>query len=102
MPPHRVFVLQDINIAEHGGAGVGFLQGGEGAHERAFARAVGAEQAVHAGRDVERHILQGLHAVGIGFGEVADGKLHTKYNSRRMERIEQTSYEQDEARTFRA
>ena len=57
-------------------AAVGFLQRGEDAHQRRLAGAVGAEQAVHARRDRQADVLQRLHAVGVGLGDVADGQLH--------------------------
>ena len=77
--PYGVFVFQHVDIAEGGSAGVGILQRGERAHERAFARAVGAEQAVHAGGDIERYVVQGAYAVGICLVEMANGQVHGQW-----------------------
>ena len=48
------------------------LQRGQSAHQRRLAGTVGAEQAVHSHRNREGHVLQRLHAVGIGLGYVAN------------------------------
>ena len=42
------------------------------AHRRRLAGTVEAEQAVHSRRNRERHILQRLHAVEVGFEYVAN------------------------------
>ena len=59
-------------LAEADGARVRLLQRREDAHQRGLAGAVGTEQAVHPRRNRERHVLQRLHAVGVGLGDVAN------------------------------
>ena len=49
-----VFLLEDVEVGEADGAGVGVLEGGDG----------------------PRDIVEGQDAVGISFGEVADFELH--------------------------
>ena len=51
------------------------LQRGQDAHQRGLAGAVGAEQAVHPRRNRERHVLQRLHAVGIGLGYAVESAV---------------------------
>jgi hypothetical protein len=67
-----VFFIEHVKVAEEDRAGIAFLQGGNGAHQRRFAGAVGAEQAEHPGRDGERNIVQRHNAVGVGLGQIAD------------------------------
>ena len=63
-------------VAQVNRAGVRLLERGEDAHQRGLAGAVGAEQAVHPRRDRERHVLQRLHAVGVGLGHASNVQLH--------------------------
>ena len=71
-----VFLLEDVEVVEPDFAFVGILERGDGAHERAFAGAVGAEQAEHVVADGERDVAEGFDAVGIGFGEAGDFQRH--------------------------
>jgi hypothetical protein len=64
----RVLVLEDVDAVERDGAGVGVLQGGDGAHEGGLAGAVGAEEAEHLVADGEGEVLECFDAVGIGLG----------------------------------
>ena len=57
-------------------AGVGVLQRRDGAHQRALAGAVRAEQPEHVVADGERQIFERFYAVGVGLGETCDGKCH--------------------------
>jgi hypothetical protein len=70
--PHGVHLLHDVEVAEVDGADVRLLERGEDAHQRRLAGTVRAEQAVHSRRNRERHVLQRLHAVGIGLRYVAN------------------------------
>jgi hypothetical protein len=54
----------------------GILQRGQDAHQRGLARAVGPQQPVHPRRDGEAHVVERLHAVRVGLGDVADVELH--------------------------
>jgi hypothetical protein len=69
-------LFEHVDVAEADAAAVGVLQGGDRAHERRLAGAVGAEQAEHAGGDREVDALQRAHAVGVGLGELADLQFH--------------------------
>ena len=69
---HLILLLQHVDVAEVDAAAVRLLQRGQDAHQRGLAGAVGAEQAVHPRRNRERHVLQRLHAVGVGLGYVAN------------------------------
>ena len=55
----------------------GSCKRGQDAHQRGLAGAVGAEQAVHPRRNREGHVLQRLHAVGIGLRYAADLQCHS-------------------------
>ena len=70
--PHFVLLVQDVDIAEADAALVRLLQRGDDAHQRGLAGAVRAEQAVHARRDREGDVLQRVHAVGVGLGDIAN------------------------------
>ena len=56
--------------------GVGLLERGDRAHERRLAGAVRAEQAEHAGGDLERDVVEGADAVGVRLGETIDDEVH--------------------------
>jgi len=79
--PHLPLLLHHVEVAEADGPRVGLLERGEGAHQRGLAGAVGAEQAVHSGRDGERHVLQRTHAVGVGLGNLLDLQNHAVFPS---------------------
>ncbi len=76
-----VFVGEDVEAVELDGAGVGVLEGGDGAHEGALAGAVGAEEAEHVVADVQREILERLYAVGVGLGKTSDRKCQSRDSS---------------------
>ena len=63
-------------IAEADRPAVRLLQRRDDAHQRRLAGAVGAEQAIHAGRNREGDVLQGLHAVGVGLRYVTNVQDH--------------------------
>ena len=73
---HFVLLLEDVDAVERDGAGIGVLQGGDGAHEGALAGAVRAEQSEHVIADGEGDVLEGANAVGISLGEIGDGECH--------------------------
>jgi hypothetical protein len=75
-PAHAILVAQHVDVVEGRRSAIGLLQRGERAHEGRLARAVRAEEAEHPGRDGERHVVEGLDAIGIALREIADGKLH--------------------------
>ncbi len=77
---HFIFLIQYVHPAELDAAAVRFLQCGQDAHQSRLAGAVGSEQAVHSRRDRERHVLQCLHAIGIGLGYVANVQVHRMKN----------------------
>ena len=76
----RVFLAEDVDVAERGAAGVGFLQRGEGAHEGGLPCTVWAEQAEHAEGDGEGDVLKSLRAVGVALGEVGDLEVHEGFD----------------------
>ena len=63
------------DVAEADGAAGGHLQRRQAAHEAALAGAVGAEQAEHAGRDLERHVVERAHAVRVDVAQVLDQSM---------------------------
>ena len=67
-----VLLVQHVDLTETNGALVRILQCGEDAHQRGLSCAVGTEQAVHPGRNGERHVLQRLHAVGVRLRDAAN------------------------------
>jgi len=62
----------DVQVIEKYFAGVGVLQGGHGAHQGAFACAIGAQQAEQYCFRWKRKILQGFNTVRISFGKTGD------------------------------
>jgi hypothetical protein len=70
--PDVVLLAKHVDVAERDGAGVGFLQRGDGAHQRRLAGAVRAEETEHAGRNRERDVLESFDAVRIGLREAGD------------------------------
>ena len=79
-----VLLADDVDVAEGDGPAVRLLQRGEHAHQRGLAGAIGAEQAVHPRRNREGHVLQGMHAVGVGLGYAANLQFqscHDRYFS---------------------
>ena len=73
---YLVLLSEDIQVAEFDFAAVGLLEGGNRAHEGGLAGAVRAEESIHAGRDRQADVLEGLDAVAVGLGNVADLELH--------------------------
>ena len=73
-----VLGAKHIEAVHVDGAGIGFLQGGDGAHQRGFAGAIRAEQPVKAQRDREVHIVEGANAAFIDLVEACNPKLHGK------------------------
>ena len=71
-----VFLFEDVEIAERDRSGVGLLQRSDRPHEGGLAGPVRAEESVHAGRDRQADVLEGLDAVSVGLGDVADFELH--------------------------
>ena len=71
-----VLLRQHVEAIQGDGSRVGILQRGDSAHERAFARAVRAEQPEHVVADGQGHIFERANAVGIGLGETGDGERH--------------------------
>ena len=69
------FLPDHVEMAEADGAAIGLLQRRQDAHERRLAGAVGTEETEHAGGDGEGEVLQRLHAVRIGLGEIFDAQL---------------------------
>ncbi|KAG0921739.1 hypothetical protein G6F32_014965 [Rhizopus arrhizus] len=74
---HGVLVAQHVDRrfagdAERGRTTVGLLQGGQCAHQRGLARAVRAEQAEHAAREVQADVVECVHAVGVRLGQRTD------------------------------
>lgn len=69
-------MFEDVEVAEPNFACVGLLKSSDGAHEGGLPGAVRAEESVHAGRDREADVLEGLDAVAVGLGDVADLELH--------------------------
>ena len=67
-----VLLAQHVDAVEVDGAGVGILKRGDGAHQRALAGAVGADQAEHAVADGEGEVLKRLYAVRISLGKTSD------------------------------
>ncbi len=61
-----VFFVQHVQFTQEHRAGIAFLQRCQRTHQGGLAGAIGAEQAKHPGRDRERDIVQGDHAIGIG------------------------------------
>ena len=64
------------SVTERDGAGVGLLEGGDGAHEGRLAGAVRAEEPEHAARDRQRDVTQRVHPVGVRLCEVLDPEFH--------------------------
>ncbi len=75
-PAHRILLLEDVNLPQHGAAAIGFLQGSQGSHQGGLARAVRPQQAEHPQGDIQRNALQRLGSIGITFGEVFDSQFH--------------------------
>jgi len=73
---HFIFLLEDVDTVEPSTASVCLLQGSDGPHERALARAIGPQQAVHPMRNCERNIIERFHAIGVSLGETGDIKFH--------------------------
>ena len=73
-----VFLREDVDAVEIDGAGVGILERGDGAHQRAFAGAVWAEEAEHIVADGEREVLERPNAVRIGLRQASDRKCHAR------------------------
>ena len=71
-----VFLAEDVDAVEVDGAGVGVLQGGDGAHQRALAGAVGTEKTEHVVADGEGKVLERLDAVRIGLGKTCNRECH--------------------------
>jgi hypothetical protein len=67
-----VLLREDIEVTEADGTSVGRLQRGDGAHQRGFAGAIGAEEAIHALGNVERDAVEGLDAIRIGLIQILD------------------------------
>src|SRR5258708_18535285 len=57
-------------------AAVRVLQRSQGAHQGRFARPVGPQQPVHATRNCQRDMVEGLDPVLVGLGEVFNTQLH--------------------------
>jgi hypothetical protein len=79
---HGLAVCQHVHLAQAHAPGVGLLQRGQDAHERALPRPVGPQQPEQAGGDGERHVLQGRHAVGIRLPEMLDRQVHVPRGER--------------------
>ena len=75
-PAQGHLILQRVDSVEVDAAAVGGLQRGNGAHQAAFAGAVGPEQAEHALRNGQAHVVERLHPVGVGFRQIFDGQFH--------------------------
>ena len=75
---HLVLLLEHVDAVQINGSGIGILQRGDGAHQRALARAVRTEQAEHVIADGQREILERANAVRIGFGEIRNGQRHER------------------------
>jgi len=74
---HVVRVFEDVDARDFGGAAVGAQEGGEDAHGRRLAGAIGAEQPEHgAGADIEVDTAErGDLAVALGQAGRPDGVL---------------------------
>ena len=64
-PAQLVRLGEDIDVAEFDRARGRLLQRRDGAHERRFAGAVGAEQAVHPARDRQADVVESDRAVSV-------------------------------------
>jgi hypothetical protein len=63
-------LLDHVDGAKADGAAGRGLQRRHATHQRGLARAVGAEQAEHPGRDLEADAVQGAHALGIDVAQI--------------------------------
>ena len=57
----------EVEAVHVDGAGVGFLQGGDGAHQRGFVGAIRAAQHIEAQRDRKVHIVEGANVALVDF-----------------------------------
>ncbi|MNF97323.1 hypothetical protein D3C84_801490 [compost metagenome] len=62
---------QHIHPVQVNAAGIGLLQGRQGPHQAAFARAVRPQQAVHPGADTQVHAAQRFDAVVVALAQAA-------------------------------
>jgi hypothetical protein len=83
--PQPFGTRQHVLAVQRHPAGGRFEQAGENAHEGRFARAIGAEQAEHAGRQVEIDALESGHRAGIYLDELANGQHAGPSESRAAE-----------------
>ena len=65
---------EHVEIAETDRTLRGDLQRRDAAHQRRLARAVGAEQAEHASRYLQRDAVERTRAVGVDVGQVVDAQ----------------------------
>src|SRR5690606_22562076 len=74
--PDLVPLAEHVQLAQANRPRVRLLKRGEDPHERGLAGAVGPEQAVHAGRNAEGDVTEGMDAVAVRLREIADLEVH--------------------------
>ena len=71
-----VGLLRDVHTVPFDASFGGSCHGGEDAHEGRLAGTVGAQEAEHAGRKLEREIIQAALTAPVFFADFLDGELH--------------------------
>src|ERR1700730_12622269 len=73
--PRRL--AQNVDVAESGGASIGFLQRCQRTHQRGLAGPVRTQQTKHSRCQIQLHPVERLNAVGVALGESLDLQSHS-------------------------